>query len=176
MQSKNVRALASLLLVLSMALTGVTALADDDDDSDGSKARLVSKIEYTYVGYKQQFDEEGRLLVWESSIEGDVTGEIKWWMDLTIPDMGSAFLGGTVNYYAARWEIRNDGNLLLAGDSAGKTVWPDGEDGIWDGHGVVTDADGRFDGLKSRKMYETGPVIFVGMPFSLSGTGMFVIY
>jgi len=176
MKNKYVGALTSFLLVLSMILTGTTAFADDDDDSDVSKARLVSKIDYTFVGFKGQFDEEGRLLVWDATIEGDVTGEMKWWIDLTIPDMGSTFLGGDVNYYAARWEIWNDGNLLLAGDSAGKTVWPVGEDGIWDGHGVVTDAKGNFDGLKGRKMYETGPVIFVGMPFSLTGTGMFVIY
>ncbi len=31
---------------------------------------------------------------------------------------------------------QRDGQLLLAGDSAGKAVFPDDADGMWDGHGV----------------------------------------
>jgi hypothetical protein len=37
-------------------------------------------------------------------------------------------------------------SMLIAGESAGKTagktVYGDDEDGMWDGHGVVTEANG----------------------------------
>jgi len=82
-----------------------------------------------------------------------------------------------VDYYAAKWEILVDGELVLAGESAGKTVWRDGADGIWDGHGIVMEARGDFSTLKGRKTYETGPVIKgSNPPVSFSGTGMFLIY
>jgi hypothetical protein len=70
-----------------------------------------------------------------------------------------------------------DGNLILAGESSGKTVFPDGVDGIWDGHGVVTEANGRYNRLKGRKVSETGTVL-VGPtpPLSYTGTGLFTIY
>ena len=86
-------------------------------------------------------------------------------------------MGGSVAFYAARWEIWDGEKLLLVGESAGKTVFPDSADGMWDGHGVVTKARKGFKRLKGRKVYETGPVI-VGSnpPLSYSGTGMFLIY
>jgi hypothetical protein len=168
------RHLASLLLVISISLAGLVAYA-----SDGEPAReiLVSEINYQFVGHREEFDDQGRLLVWVASIEGGLTGELKWWFVQPPPVASTAFEGGRVDYYAARWEIWADDDLLLAGDSAGKTVWHDGADGIWDGHGIVVEAHGDFSGLKGRKTYETGPV-FMGAnpPVSFSGTGMFLIY
>jgi len=178
MKSKAIWALTSALLVLSMSLAGTTAFADPDDDDDAVPGgRLISKIDYRFVLFDGIKDDEGRPLLWVATIEGDLSGKMKWWLELSLPDMDSTYLGGAVSYYAARWEIWIDGKLLLAGESAGKTVWPDGEDGIWDGHGVVTDATGKFSRLKGRKVYESGPVIYgEGEPFSLTGTGMFLIY
>jgi hypothetical protein len=171
---KAVSVLTSLLLVLSMTLAGATAFADGSAVPNG---RLTSQIDYTFAGHLGQWDEEGRLLVWVGTIEGDFTAEIKWWFVMPSPVDGSTFTGGEVVFYAARWEIWDAGKLLLAGESAGKTVFPDGADGMWDGHGVVTEANGAFNPLKGRKVYETGPVI-VGSnpPVSFSGTGMFLIY
>jgi hypothetical protein len=67
--------------------------------------------------------------------------------------------------------------LLLAGETAGKTDFRNGADGIWDGHGRVTEAYEKFQSLKGHAVYETGSVI-VGSdpPKSFSGTGMFQIY
>ena len=139
--------------------------------------RLTSEIDYRFVGHLEQLDDEGRLFVWAGTIEGDFTGEMKWWFVQPSPVSGSTYMGGKAAFYAARWEFWAGEELLLAGESAGKTVFPDGADGMWDGHGVVTEASGEFDALKGRKVYETGPVI-VGSdpPVSYSGTGLFLIY
>ncbi len=140
------------------------------------------KSELTFIGLNyggqiEQLDDEGRLLVWEGTIEGDLTGEMKWWFEIPPPVIAPPYTGGRAAFYAARWEIWNAGELLLAGESAGKTVSPDGADGMWDGHGVVTEASGEFNALDGRKVCETGPVI-VGSdpPVSFSGTGLFLIY
>ena len=157
-----------------MTLAGPMAFAGDGAVFRG---QLTSEIDYWFVGHLNQWDDEGRLLVWEGTIEGDFTGEIKYWFVIPSPVSGSAYVGGEVEFYSARWEIWDGEELLLAGESAGKTVFPDGADGMWDGHGVVTEASKGFNPLKGRKVYETGPVI-VGSnpPVSYSGTGMFVIY
>jgi len=80
---------------------------------------------------------------------------------------------GRIVPYAARWEIWDGETLVLAGESSGKTVIPEGQDGIWDGVGVVTEAHGRYNLLKGRHIYETGPVIFDGLPY---GTGIFSLF
>jgi len=142
-----------------------------------SAGLLAGKIEYVFVGHLGQTDSDGRLLVWEASVDGEVTGTMKWWF-VTPPPVGElAFTTGRVSYYVARWELRVDDELLLAGESAGKTVFQDGADGIWDGHGRVTEAAGKYAGLAGRQIYETGPVIAGSdPPRSFTGTGTFVIY
>jgi hypothetical protein len=174
MRIKAVRLLVSLVLGLTMTLAGTSAFAADNAVPNG---RLASQIDYSFVGDQQITDSEGRLLVWEATIEGAFTGEMKWWFE-TPPADDAVFDPGFVSFYAARWEIWSAGELLVAGESAGKTVFPFVGDGMWDGHGVVTEAKGKFNPLKGRKVYETGTVIW-GMtqqdPF-LSGRGMFLIY
>ena len=174
MRFKAVRNLTSLLSVFAVSLVGTIVYAEE-----GSAPRepLASEIVYQFVGHLEEVDDQGRLLVWQATIKGDVTGELKWWFVQPSPVSSTPYAGGRVNYYAARWEIRVDGELVLAGESAGKTVWPDGADGIWDGHGIVMEARGDFGPLKGHNTYETGPVIKgSNPPVSFSGTGMFVIY
>ena len=174
MSFKVVRKLTSLLFVFAVSFAGTIAFADE---GTVHREPLVSEVAYQFVGHLEQVDDQGRLLVWEASIKGDVTGELKWWFVQPSPVSSTSYAGGRVNYYAARWEIRVDGELVLAGESAGKTVWPDGADGIWDGHGIVMEARGDFGPLKGHNTYETGPVIKgSNPPVSFSGTGMFVIY
>jgi len=173
MKIRAVSVLTSLLFALSLA--GATVFANDNAVPDG---RLASQIDYWFVGHYGTLDDEGRLLVWEGDIQGDFTGQAKWWFEIPSPvPLGADYLGGRAAFYAARWEIWADGELLLAGESAGKTVFPDGADGMWDGHGVVMEAKGKLNPLKGRKIYETGSVL-VGStpPVSYTGTGMFVIY
>jgi hypothetical protein len=147
------------------------------DDSDTTWKSLASEVVYHYVGHLEKVDEQGRLLVWEATIEGDLTGDMRWWFVQPSPASSAPYAGGRIDFYGARWEIRVAGELVLAGESAGKTVWPDGADGIWDGHGVVTEARGDFSMLKGHNTYETGSVSKgSNPPVSYSGKGLFVIY
>jgi len=123
--------------------------------------------------------------VWEGTIAGDLNGTTKWRFVNPPPFAGRvSWAGGRVDYYAARWEIWDaDSQLLLAGDSAGKTVNPGAPGawggGMWDGHGVVRRAYREFNVLKRRHIYETGPVLRDAPgypPGTLYGTGIFVIY
>jgi hypothetical protein len=141
------------------------------------EARLVNQITFNFVGHQERLDDAGRLQVWEGEITGGITGQIRWWFENPSPVSSSEFKGGEVGFYAASWKIMADDRLLLAGDSAGRTVFPEGTDGLWDGHGVVTHTSAELVHLKGRKVYETGPVI-VGTdpPVTFSGIGMFTIF
>jgi hypothetical protein len=161
-------------LALAMTLAALVAIADD---ADIRGALLTGALDLTYAGNLEKTDDAGRLLVWEGSVGGDFGGTIRWWFIDPSPIVSTTHIGGTIDYYEARWEIWVDEKLVLAGQSAGKTVAPDQSDGIWDGHGVVTEAYGEFARFKGRKVYETGPVIYgSNPPDSLTGTGMFQIY
>ena len=174
MKIKSARKLTPVMLVLSMTLAGAIAFADD---ADVSGALLAGALDLTYVGHLEKTDDDGRLLVWEGSIAGDFAGTIKWWFVNPSPVASAEYMGGKVDYYEARWEIWVGKKLVLAGKSAGKTVTPDQSDGMWDGHGVVTEAYGKFARFERHKVYETGPVIYgSNPPISLTGTGMFQIY
>jgi hypothetical protein len=162
---------ASLLLVLALALAA-PAVAQPAGNGVWSP-RLTGEIEYTYAGHLGLYDGEGRMLLWVGTITGDLNGTMKWWF-LQPPPFGVArYKDGRVVYYAGRWEIWDGETLLLAGESSGKTVIPAGQDGMWDGAGVVTEAHGRYNVLKGRHIYETGPVIFGGLPY---GTGIFSVF
>jgi hypothetical protein len=169
----------SVLLMVAVALASSSAPAEARGHGKSPK-QAVSEIVYVFTGHLGITDDEGRRLIWEGTITGDINGTMKWWFGPS-PATGGPFLGGTVSYYAGRWEIwdQEGKKLLLAGESAGKTVFPvtaEGErlDGVWDGHGVVTEARKDFRRLKGRRIYETGPVVMD--PFPYSGTGMFSIY
>ncbi len=176
MKIKGIEVL-SLLLVLPLAMA--TPLASANDAAQAK--RLTGQIDYQLVPNPKPTDDEGRLLVWEGTIEGDINGTMRWWFGPS-PASQPPFPGGRVAYYAARWEIWDEygDELLLAGESAGKTMFPAGfpaeASGIWDGHGVVTEARKGFNPLKGRHIYETGPVILPEGGGLLYGTGMFVIY
>jgi len=142
-----------------------------------SATLLKGSLDLKYVGHLEKTDGDGRLLIWEGSIGGDFAGTIKWWFVDPSPEASTKYVGGNVDYYEARWEIWVGEELVLAGESAGKTVTPDQSDGMWDGHGVVTEAHGDFSRFKGSKVSETGPVIYgSNPPISLTGKGMFQIY
>jgi hypothetical protein len=132
---------------------------------------LRSTIEYVFVGNLGMFDGEGRLLVWDGEIHGDIEGEIQWWFVLgggppNMPDQAH------VMFYEARWEIWDGTDLLLAGNSAGKTATPPGKDGIWRGRGIVTEAYAGFEDWSGRRVSEGGNV---NWDFPWSGEGTFRI-
>jgi len=163
-----------LLVGLLVSVANVSAHASDVPVPNGLSA---NPINYRFVGHLGEFDDAGRLLVWEGTIDGPISGDVKWWFVVPSPIPPGVHVGGATAFYQAYWEISQEGRMVLAGESAGKTVFADGEDGIWDGHGVVTDAKGRFSPLKGRKIYESGPVL-VGdnPPVTYEGAGIFSIY
>ena len=184
MKIRTVWILFSLVLVLTLTTVTLAESSALREDTLGSQKRgqkaahckltaLTGEIDYWFTGHLNIRDEENRRLIWEGTIEGDVTGTMKWWFGPS-PAQGGQFLGGRVGYYAGRWEIWDGDRLLLAGESAGKTVTLGEADGMWDGHGVVTEARGAFNCLKGRHIYETGPVVWE--PFPFSGVGLFQIY
>lgn len=174
MRINAIHRLMSILFMFAVLSVGTTAYTDEGSDTGEP---LVSEVVYQFVGHLEKVNDQGRLLVWKSTIKGDISGELKWWFVQPSPVQSTQYSGGHVDFYQARWEIRVDDELVLAGESAGKTLWPEGVDGIWDGHGIVTEARGDFSSLQGHKTYETGPVIKgSNPPVSFSGTGMFVIY
>lgn len=173
----------SVRMVLGpMCMLLATALQAQAQSASSSailpRETLVSEIEYQYAGNLGLIDDQGRKLVWVGTIKGDLNGTMRWWFG-PAPTKKVTYNGGSVSYYAGRWEIWDEEgeNLLLAGESAGKTVTPTGIDGMWDGHGVVTEASGRLNVLKGSRIYETGPVQKPSEPdVPLYGRGIFLIY
>lgn len=132
---------------------------------------LKCTIEYVFVGHLGIFDTDGRLLVWEAEIHGDIEGTMKWWFVLgggppNMPDEAHS------SFYEARWEIWSGSDLLLAGESAGQTATPADKDGIWNGHGMVTETSPKYEPWNGRRIKEGGNVNFI---FPYSGEGTFRI-
>jgi len=156
------------ILVLALALLIVLGSVLAGDATIKPLPALRCTITYNFVGHLGTIDDEGRLLAWDGEIHGDIEGVIKWWFDLAHKrDIGQ------VSHYAARWEIYDlADNLLLAGDSAGTTAKPPGEDGIWRGKGIVTEASAEFEGWIGRQVYEGGNVTWdeTGLPKDGEGT------
>jgi hypothetical protein len=165
---------AALLALLVMMPSAPIALADDDADLIGP---LTCQIEYRSVGHLGERNGEGWLLAWKAAVSGDLTGELRYWFPDSPPAPDATYSGGEVGYYLARWELWDEGELILAGESAGKTVIPEGEDGIWDGHGIVLETNSDLSSLRGRRIYETGTVILPSDPaVPSSGSGMFLVY
>ncbi|MFO7695003.1 MAG: hypothetical protein R6V57_18115 [Vicinamibacterales bacterium] len=171
MKRRPVRlAVASLLM---LAVTLVAAPASFAQGNDVKAPQLTGRIDFQFAGHLNEYDAAGRKLLWIATIEGDLNGTMRWWFAVPSPAPKFVYAGGQVNYYAARWEIWDGGVLLLAGESSGKTVTPIGQDGMWDGAGVVTEGSGKYNVLKGRHIYETGPVVMTGLPY---GTGIFSVF
>jgi hypothetical protein len=156
--------------VLALALLFVlgTVLADDAVKPAPS---LNCTLECEYVAHLGIFDTEGRLLVWDGPLYGDIEGRIRWWFVL---GAGPPNMPGKqqVKFYEARWEILDDDeNLLLAGNSSGTTATPGEKDGIWRGNGIVTEAYLGFEDWIGCRIYESGTVYW----YPLSGDGIFRI-
>ena len=175
MKYKTGPVLAALLITSTLLLAARDAPAGP---WRFQQPQLASQIDYWFVGQNGVVDDQGRLLVWEGTIQGGLNGTVRWWFELPGPVPLDAFYnGGRISFYAARWEVWSDDRLVLAGMSSGKTVFADGTDGIWDGHGVVTETSRKYRHWYGRKISETGTVI-VGdtPPLSYAGTGLFSVY
>ena len=171
-----------LSLILTLAIVAFLGCNDlvSPTGPDGSPATsvgkksapsLMSTIDYVFVGNLGSVDGEGRLLVWDGSIHGDIDGQILWWFVAGggPPNMPDA---AHVGFYEARWEIWDGETLLLAGESGGSTALPQNKDGIWRGNGFVTEVGAGYEAWMDRPIKEGGNVNFAPPP---SGSGFFRI-
>ncbi len=168
---------ASLLLLLLLPSTTGCAAEPVDSPNSAQAGPLFNQIEYRFAGDRDEVDSAGWRLLWVATIDGDLSGEARWWFEEPNPIADVALGQGSIAYYEARWEIHIDDEVVLAGRSGGKTVTVTGGDGIWDGHGVVTEASTPYQAYVGRRTYETGPVILGDDPPSTSwGRGLFTIH
>jgi len=163
------------VLALALLLVLGTVMADNGAKPAKKPApSLTGTIEVVSVGHLGIYDDEGRLLCWDGEIQGDIEGVILWWIDTDCSE-----ITGKVSHYVARWEIFDDeadpetDPPLLAGEDAGTTTTPPGKDGIWRGHGIVTEASAEFEDWIGRHVYESGTVYWDTSP--ISGDGIFSI-
>lgn len=164
------------LIVLAALATG-SARSTMSDDVAAAEGVISARIDYRFVGDRGEVDSAGRRLVFEATVEGDITGTMTWWFVDPAPAPRIDYEGGYTDYYEARWEIRSGDSLLLAGESVGKTFFLEGEEGIWDGHGTVTEGHGAFEDVVGRHYYETGPVVEGSdPPATMFGTAIIVIH
>jgi hypothetical protein len=167
---------ASAFVLFIVVSSGMGKVVHADANVAAGEPR-TSQIDYHFVGHLEKFDNYGRLLVWEAKIRGSFSGTMKWWFVNPSPVPAADYDGVKLSYYSARWEVWLDSELLLAGNSTGKTVFQNGANGVWDGHGVVTEARPEFITLVGNRIYETGPVVIgSNPPVSYAGSGLFVVY
>ncbi|UCD40506.1 MAG: SgcJ/EcaC family oxidoreductase, partial [Candidatus Bathyarchaeota archaeon] len=169
------------VLALALLLVLGTVLADDAAiEAQKSAQSLTGTTAYDFFGADDPptVDAEGRVLCWKGSISGDIEGVILWWFD-----MDRFVTIGQVSHWVDRWEIWSDDPLenpeeavlLLAGDEAGTTTAPPGEDGFWWGKGIVTEASAEFEDWIGRQMYDGGNVTWAAPGLPDCGEGTFRI-
>lgn len=163
---------ALALLVASPVLAG----------DKGDKAPwLKSDTSYYFAVGQNKFRDPSWLLAWEGTIQGDVNGVIRWWVDLA-----ETFYPN----YVGRWEIldcqppddpiscpHDPALVIMAGYTAGTNLPPLVVDGVqkWSGKGIVTFVTEPYAKWFGRRTTEGGWYYVVG-EVPTNGVGPFVIY
>ena len=159
-RADSLRRVAGIAAVMVVTSLPSCAPADVEPGRADPPDPLSSQIEYRFVRARASLRDGGWLLARVDPIQGDLEGEVRWWFEEPNPVPDLATDGGSFAYYEAKWEVRMEGAAVLSGRSAGKVVTRSGEDGVWDGHGVVTGASPAYGAWLGRSTYETGPVVF----------------
>jgi len=149
-KSASIGSISLLALALLVVLGTVSA---DEGNGEGPKPAplLVGTSEYYYMGHLGIFDPEGRKLGWQGTVDGDIQGEISWWMVVPSKRVGQT------NHFVSRWEICDSaGVVLLAGYDAGVTTVRHGKNSVWEANGTVTDASPEYEGWIGRYIHEAG--------------------
>jgi len=186
MQKRNLFISISLILCLILILSApLTA-----EQTNKAPMRVVT-YDLHLLFQLGIMNESGQLLVWTGKIKGHINGYAAWWFDMPFQDplIHDDFV---VDFYSGRWEVYDsdpyptdglggvvfnpDANLLLAGLSAGETLYPTDpadSDGIWDGDGIVTETCNVYRAWRGCVMHESGPVV---MSNPSEGDGKIRIY
>jgi hypothetical protein len=139
---------------------------------------LESDTAYYFVG--DQVRDPSWLLAWEGTIQGDVNGVIRWWVDLAEwfpPD------------YVTRWEVldcdpddpsscpHDPALVIMAGYSAGTNLLPPVDGFVeWSGKGVVTFVAPQYAKWFGRRTTEGGWYSLDEEGNPTDGVGPFMIY
>jgi hypothetical protein len=137
------------------------------------------KSDTTYYFAGDQVRDPSWLLGWEGTIQGDVNGVLRWWIDLAEwfpPD------------YVARWEVLDCDpvdpsacpydditKVIMAGYSVGTNFAPVDDVVEWSGKGVVTFVAPQYAAWFGRRTTEGGRYYLVGGG-PTNGDGTFMIY
>ena len=162
---------------------GITALAllvASPAPAGDNAPWLESDTAYYFAG--NQVRDPSWLLAWEGTIQGDVNGVIRWWVDLDEwfpPD------------YVTRWEVldcdpddppsscpHDPALVIMAGYSAGTNLAPVDDVVEWLGKGVVTFVGAEYPQYAKwfgRRTTEGGWYYLVGGG-PTNGVGPFMIY
>ena len=113
-------------------------------------------------------------LVWEGTIEGDVDGVIRWWVEFTgaaFTSMGRFEVWDCAPEYPISCDYEDTDLLLLAGYETFGYV----SDVDWEGKGIVTYANADYAEWYGRRYTDGGYVEFED-GFPSQGEGWFTIY
>jgi hypothetical protein len=113
-------------------------------------------------------------LAWEGTVEGDINGVIRWWIEFTPPDQIGA---------VGRWEIWDCEPVYPAIDCqdpaqlimAGYDVFAYSSATDWGGRGIVTYANEQYAEWYGRRITDGGYVDYAG-DLPSYGEGWFTIY
>ena len=111
------------------------------------------------MGLSGIVDAEGRPLVWEGPISGDIEGVIQWWAS------GPMSFTGQASHYEERFTIWGDvgkTELLLVGDEAGTTTARHGKNSNWRTNGTVTEVGPGFEDWLGRQEHAEGHFTWEG--------------
>ena len=162
---------ALVLLVASPAPAG------DKDNAPW----LKSDTAYYFAGGQGIFRDPSWLLAWEGTIQGDVNGVIRWWIDTTET---------VFPIYVGRWEVldcqppvvpidcpHDPALLVMAGYSAGTNLLPPVDNFVeWSGKGVVTFVAPQYAKWFGRRTTEGGWYSLDEEGNPTDGVGPFMIY
>lgn len=163
--------------IIFFGCSGDNPLAPKLNQSDQAITSLAKKsapsinctTEYHFVGHLGEKDGEGRTLVWEGTISGDIEGVIKWWSMLN-----EMLFTGQASHYEQRFKIWNaNEELLLVGDDAGTTTARHEKNSNWRANGTIILAYGDFADYFGRQAHSAGHFTWVAPEFPYEGTGTF---
>ena len=159
-----------MLALTSLLVFGIALAGDNPNQAPKPTPSLAGITAYDLVAPPfgpLQLDSEGRVLVWEGPITGDIEGTIQWW--IAMPTKGT---GAASHYNDLCVILDEEGNTLLVVEESGSTTYRGGgNDPIWRTNGVVTDAGGGYEDWIGRQTHADGNADLTVLP--PRGTGTF---
>jgi len=148
-----------LVLVLAMVLMAAGA-AEAGGTLDGS-------TEYHFMGELY----EGKVLIWQGTIEGDIEGIIRWYLESEMIPTGQA------SHYDVTWDIRDkdSGNMIMAGEDSGSTTARLGKNSNWRTNGIVTFANGDYSEWQGHHVHMGGNFTWAAPGVPDEGAGYFFV-